>query len=157
MFMKGTKKIQLISLALTMVLALWTMDLKAQPYGHSVGIRAGYSSGISYKGFRLHRMGAYEANILYNRHGFNLSAFYEHHLEPFRNERILVYLGGGAFGGDWDEEFSMGVLAVAGIEYTIRDVPLNLGLDWRPMLNVYRVFAADFLDFGLCIRYRFGR
>ena len=157
MFMKEPVKNFLISLVLTLVLALWGDDLKAQPYGHSGGIRAGYSSGISYKGFRLHRMGAYEANILYNRHGFNVSALYEQHLEPFRNERFLFYFGGGAFGGDWDEEFSMGVLAVAGLEYTVRDLPLNFGVDWRPMLNVYRTLAPDFLDFGLCIRYRFGR
>ena len=155
--MKATKKIHLISLALIMVLAMWGADLKAQPYGHSVGIRAGYSSGVSYKGFFMHRMAAIEADILYNRHGFNLSGLYEYHMEPFRNERFLVYLGGGAFGGNWDEEFSMGLVAVAGIEYTIRDVPLNFALDWRPMLNVYRIFAPDFLDFGISIRYRFGR
>ena len=155
--MKATQKMKLMSLAMTLVLAFCCAGLKAQPYMHSVGIRAGYSSGITYKGFRLHRMGAIEGDILYNRHGFNLSALYEQHWEPFRDEKLLVYLGGGAFGGDWDEEFSLGVLAVAGIEYTFRDQPINIGLDWRPMLNVYHVFAPDFLDFGLCLRYRFGR
>ena len=102
-------------------------------------------------------MAAIEADILYNRHGFNLSALYEHHMEPFRNKKVLIYLGGGAFGGDWDEEFSMGVVAAAGIEYNTRDLPLNFGLDWRPMLNVYRIFAPDLLDFGISVRYRFGR
>jgi len=155
--MKVIQKTHLTALALTLLLALEHADLRAQPYDHSVGLRAGYSSGITYKGFRLHRMGAYEADILYNRHGFNISALYEHHMEPFRNERFLLYAGGGAFGGKWDEEFSLGLLAVAGIEYTLRDLPLNFGLDWRPMLNVYRTLATDFLDFGLCIRYRFGR
>jgi hypothetical protein len=148
---------KLMSRATTLVLAFCCAELKAQPYMHSVGIRAGYSSGITYKGFRLHRMGAIEGDILYNRHGFNLSALYEQHWEPFRDEKLLVYLGGGAFGGNWDEEFSLGVLAAAGIEYTFRDQPINIGLDWRPMLNVYQVFAPDFLDFGLCLRYRFGR
>jgi len=155
--MKVTHKAHLIAPTLMLLLALSSTDLKAQPYDHSVGIRAGYSSGITYKGFRLHRMGAYEADILYNRHGFNISALYAHHMEPFRNERFLFYAGGGAFGGEWDEEFSVGVLAVAGMEYTIRDLPLNFGLDWRPMLNIYRNSATDFLDFGICIRYRFGR
>jgi hypothetical protein len=155
--MKATQKMKLISLALTLVLTIACAEVKAQPYMHSVGIRAGFSSGISYKGFRLHRMGAIEGSILYNRHGFNLSALYEQHWEPFRDEKMRLYLGGGAFGGDWDEEFSLGVLAVAGIEYTFRDQPINISLDWRPMLNVYRVFGTDFLDFGLCIRYRFGR
>jgi len=157
MNMKESKKVPLISLTLFLAFAMCGADLTAQPYNHSGGIRAGYSSGITYKGFRLHRMGAYEADIMYNRHGFNISALYEHHLEPFRNERLLLYLGGGAFGGDWDEEFSLGVLTVAGLEYTLRDLPLNLGLDWRPMLSIYRSLSPDFLDFGLCIRYRFGR
>ena len=154
--MKASPRIILIRLVMTLALAILCSELWAQPYMHSVGVRAGYSSGVTYKGFRLHRMGAYEGSILYNRHGFNLSAMYEHHVEPFRNERFLVYAGGGAFGGDWDEEFSLGVIAVVGIEYTIRDIPLNLAVDWRPMFNVIRSPALDFLDFGFCIRYRFG-
>ena len=143
-------------LLLSLLLTVDSTGLKAQPYKHSVGVRAGYSSGISYKAFRLHRMWAIEGNILYNRHGFNLSAQYEYHLEPFRNERILVYLGPGAFGGDWDEEFSLGVLGVAGIEYVVRDLPITFGLDWRPQLNIYKSLDPDFLDFGVCIRFRLG-
>ena len=154
--MKATIRLSLISFAGILALSLCSARLQAQPYGHSVGIRAGYSSGISYKGFFRHRMAAIEGDMLYNRHGFNLSGLYQYHLEPFRNERILVYLGGGAFGGNWDEEFSVGLLGVAGVEYNLRDTPLNFGLDWRPMLNLYRSFASDFMDFGLCIRYRFG-
>jgi len=132
-------------------------QLKAQPYKHAAGIRAGYSSGISYKGFRLHRKTAFEVNILYNRMGFNLGALYEYHLEPFKSKRTFVYLGGGLFGGDWKEELSLGVAAVAGMEYTLRDLPLNFSIDWKPMLNIYALFEPDLLDFGLSVRYRFGR
>jgi len=146
----------LIRLALLLALVITGMELRAQPYMHSVGVRAGYSSGITYKAFRLHRMGAYEGSILYNRHGFNLSALYEHHLEPFRNERFLFFAGGGAFGGDWDEQFSLGVVGVIGMEFTIRDIPLNLAVDWRPMFNIIQIAELDLLDFGVCIRYRFG-
>lgn len=132
--------------------------LTAQPYNHSVGIRAGYSSGISYKGFMLHRMSAFEVDFMYNRHGLNLAALYEYHLEPFqKNSRTFLYLGGGVFGGDWEDEFSIGLAAVAGLEYTLRDLPLNFSVDWKPMLNLYAVLEPDFLDFGLSIRYRFGR
>ena len=76
---------------------------------------------------------------------------------PQKNTRTFIYLGGGAFGGQWDEEFSLGVAAVAGIEYTLRDLPLNFSLDWKPMLNIYAVFEPDWLDFGLSIRYRFKK
>jgi len=156
--MKGTKLLYVI-IALSVILLIpWQKEMSAQPYMHSAGISAGYSSGISYKGFRLHRMSAFEVDFLYNKHGFNLGALYEYHLEPFKkNTRTFVYLGGGPFGGNWDEEFSIGVAAVAGIEYTLRDLPLNFSLDWKPMLNVYAVFEPDWLDFGLSIRYRFKK
>lgn len=142
---------------LSLIVLIWagSLGISAQPYEHSVGVRAGYSSGISYKGFFRHRMAAVEASILYNRHGFGINAIYEYHLEPFRNKRLLVYLGGGAFGGGWDEELSLGIAGIAGIEYTLRDVPLNFSLDWKPMLNLYRNFQEDLVDFGVSIRYRF--
>lgn len=155
--MKSPKPEYMIVLTVILCLATLQAELKAQPYHHAAGIRAGYSSGISYKGFRLHEMWAIEADLLYNRNGLNLTALYEYHLEPFRNKRALIYLGGGAFGGDWKEEFSLGVAAVAGVEYTLRDQPLNFSFDWKPMLNIYALFEPDLLDFGLSIRYRFGR
>ena len=155
--MKGTSAKYIIALLGILSFTSWKEDLSAQPYDHAAGIRAGYSSGITYKGFRLHKMWAIEADLLYNRHGFNLGALYEQHLEPFHNKRTFVYLGAGVFGGDWEKEFSAGIAAVAGIEYTLRDLPLNFSLDWKPMLNIYAKLEPDFLDFGLSIRYRFGR
>jgi len=99
--MKGNKSTYLILLVMMLSLTPGLNLLKAQPYMHAAGIRAGYSSGITYKGFRLHRKTAFELDILYNRNGFNLAALYEYHLEPFQSKRTFVYLGGGVFGGDW--------------------------------------------------------
>lgn len=135
---------------------LLSTTVAGQPYEHSLGVRAGYSSGITYKGFFRHQMAAIEADILYNRHGFNVSGLYEHHIEPFQNRRWLVYLGGGAFGGNWEEELSVGLAIVAGIEYNVRDLPLNFSLDWKPMMNIYQLFEIDLLDFGVSIRYHFS-
>jgi hypothetical protein len=64
-------------------------------------------------------------------------------------------MGGGAFGGNWGGEFSLGLAAIGGIEYMVRDLPLNFSLDWKPMLNLYRLLEYDLLDFGISIRYRF--
>jgi hypothetical protein len=49
----------------------------------------------------------------------------------------------------------LGIAGMAGIEYTLRDVPLNFSLDWKPMLNLYRNFQEDLVDFGVSVRYRF--
>ena len=134
---------------------IFATRLTAQPYEHSIGIRAGYSSGVTYKGFFLHRMAGIEGALLYNRHGFNISAMYEYHLEPFRKKRLLVYMGGGPFAGNWEGELSAGVSPVAGIAYILRDLPLGFSADWKPMLNLVPRPEADFVDFGITIRYRF--
>jgi len=155
--MKRTKPGLILLLVMMISMVTCQLDLSAQPYNHSVGIRAGYSSGISYKGFRLHKMSAIEAAFLYNRNGLNITALYEYHMEPFHSKRAFIYLGGGPFGGKWDNNLSMGVAAVAGFEYTVRDLPLNFSLDWKPMLSLYSQLEQDLLDFGLSIRYRFGR
>jgi len=141
----------------TILMVPWHSALKAQPYKHAVGVRAGYSSGISYKGFKLHQMWAIEADILYNPVGLNIGALFEHHLEPFHNKRTLVYFGGGLFGGNREDAICGGVAAVIGIEYDLRDQPLNFTLDWKPMLYVYELFEPGLLYFGITIRYRFGR
>jgi len=153
--MKSAKYSFINRMALLVLICGSTQCLSAQPYEHSVGVRAGYSSGISYKGFLRHKMTAIEGSVLYNRHGLNINALAEYHLEPFRNKRLLVYLGGGAFGGKWEEDFSIGIAGIAGIEYTLRDLPLNFSADWKPMLNLYRNFEYDLVDFGVSIRYRF--
>jgi hypothetical protein len=138
-----------------LVLLILPLSLLAQPYQHSAGVRAGYTSGLAYKGFFLHSMNAIEVNIGYNKHGLNISGLFDYHLELFGDEQWLFYFGGGPFAGEWDEELSIGLVAVAGVEYQLRKTPLIFGLDWRPMLNAYRNFDYDFLDFGLGIRYRF--
>jgi hypothetical protein len=84
-----------------------------------------------------------------------VSALVEYHPEVFKNKRILVYVGGGAFVGEWDDEFSVGIAGVAGIEYVLRDLPLSFGADWKPMLNLFEDFEADWVDFGVSIRYHF--
>ena len=142
--------------AVLIILLTLVLNLKAQPYEHSVGIRAGYSSGISYKGFFRHQMAAIEGDLLYNQHGFNITALYEHHLEPTQNKRLLAYLGGGIFGGNWEGEVSAGLSPIVGIEYTLRDLPLNFSIDWKPMMNAFQVFGIDLLDFGVSIRFRFS-
>lgn len=134
---------------------LLPLSLMAQPYEHSAGVRAGYTMGINYKGFFLHRMNAIEAGVGYNRHGINISGLFLVHKELFGEKQWLGYFGGGLFGGEWDEELSLGITAVGGIEYQLRKTPLIFALDWRPMLNAYRSFGYDLLDFGVSIRYRF--
>ena len=68
-------KVKIINcIAVVVLMSATSMLLSAQPYEHSVGVRAGYSSGIVYKAFFRHRPTAIEGGLLYNRHGFSLNA-----------------------------------------------------------------------------------
>lgn len=140
---------------LILFILLLPVTLRAQPYEHAAGIRAGYTSSINYKYFFIYRLNAIEADVGYNNHGLHISGLFEHHWELFGSDLWFAYLGGGMFVGMWDEQFSMGIAGVAGVEYALRKTPLNFGFDWRPMLNAYEGFDNDFLDFGLTVRYRF--
>ena len=137
-------------------LLLLSTGLLAQPYEHAAGIRAGYSAGLSYKGFRLHRMAAIEADFLYNQHGLSLSAMYLIHKELDPKGRWLALAGGGLMGAKWEGDLAPGLVGGIGIEYVVRKTPLNFSLDWRPMLKLYPGAEFDPLDFGLSIRYRFS-
>ena len=47
---------------------------------------------------------------------------------------------------------------LAGIEYEFRS-PLNISIDWRPMVNVFNFnqfdYSSTLLNLALCLRYRF--
>jgi len=145
-----------IKTLLTAIALVTTMAITAQPYDHAAGVRAGYSSGFTYKGFFLHRMSAIGLDVLYNPNGLNISGLFLIHKEPSRKVHWLLYGGGGPMGGTWDNYFSVGIIAVAGVEYYLRDLPLTFGFDWKPMLGIYRFTHYDLLDFGFSIRYRFS-
>jgi hypothetical protein len=129
-------------------------ELNAQEYTHSAGVRAGFSSGIVYKGF-FERNSAVAIEGLYNRNGLNITALYQYHIAPFKNDRALFYFGGGPFAGQWGEEFSLGVAGVAGFEYILRDIPLVFSVDWKPLFNIIMQTDYEFVDFGVSIRYHF--
>ena len=59
-------------------------------------------------------------------------------------------------GGNWNEEFSAGICAAGGLMYCLHQIPLNISLDWRPMLIAVKSFDYDLLDFGVSFRYRFN-
>ncbi len=132
------------------------LSLTAQPYEHAAGVRAGYSSGITCKTFLRYSMSAFQLDGFYHPRGLYIGVQYLYHLEPFRSSRWLICTGGGPFSGQWEDAIAAGVSVTAGIEYNMRDLPLNFGIDWKPMLNIYKNSGTALLDFGASIRYRFS-
>ncbi len=144
---------------------LGAQSLCAQYYETAVGIRAGTFNGITAKHF-LHDNRAVEGILSFRWEGFNITGLYEVHNDAFEVNGLEWYYGFGAHLGFWngrnvrwaDDEGSymvIGIDGIIGIEYNFAAIPINLSLDWKPVINLigYTGFWGD--GAALSIRYLF--
>ncbi|MEX0982752.1 MAG: hypothetical protein WD577_14060 [Bacteroidales bacterium] len=134
-----------------LIFFITTGFLTAQPYEHAVGIKAGYSSGVVYKLF-LDKNGVLDGQALYNSHGFQFTALYAYQFTPYAKKRLFYFAGVGPHGGNWDEEFALGVALNLGAEFVFRKAPLVMGLEWKPMVNLYKVSGYAIPDIGIAVK-----
>lgn len=125
--------------------------LFAQPYKNAVGARAGYSSGITFRHF-VDREILVAGLALYNQHGFQFTALYEYQFSPYAKKRLYYYGGAGLHAGNWDEEFALGAAVAVGSEFVFRKAPVIIGLEWKPMINFYRIFDFAIPDLAVTFR-----
>ncbi|MFY8028179.1 MAG: hypothetical protein ACOVPB_03310 [Bacteroidia bacterium] len=137
----------------------------AQPqlYRTAIGLNAGYNYGITLKHYLTDKnMVEGIANFNY---GPGITVLYEfNNRHPFDIDELDWYYGAGAhvkfingrranvFYNDLGTHINIGIDAILGLEYTLKEVPLNLGINIKPELN----FTADNLiwfDGALTIRY----
>jgi hypothetical protein len=141
--------------------------VSGQDYIDALGFRGGYPLGITYKHF-IGDNSALEGILSTRWRGFNLTALYELHANAFKVDGLNWYFGGGAHIGHWayydgikwldagESATVLGVDGILGIEYNIKEFPLNLSLDWKPTMNLigYSGFWGD--EVAISVRYRFN-
>ena len=128
-----------------------------------MGLRAGFSNGFTIKHF-LSEKAAVEGILSTRWRGFTVVGLYEIHNEAFEEDGLKWYYGAGAHLSTWngrnvswannnDSYLAIGIDGVIGLEYTFSDFPINIGLDWKPAINIigYSSFVGD--AGALSIRY----
>lgn len=153
-----------IILTLTLVIFISAFG-SAQDYNTGVGLRLGFSNGLTVKHF-LSQRSAVEGLLATRWHGFEITGLLEVHNQAFDVDRLKWYFGGGAHIGFWNGDNTywgdtgtnytiIGVDGILGIEYSFSEVPINLSLDWKPAFNLtgYTGFWGD--GGALSIRYIF--
>jgi hypothetical protein len=153
-----------IILTLTLVIFI-SVYVSAQDYNTGVGLRLGFSNGLTVKHF-LSQRSAVEGLLATRWRGFDITGLYEVHNQAFDVERLNWYFGGGGHVGFWNGDNTnwgdrgtnytiVGIDGILGIEYNFREVPINLSLDWKPAFNLtgYTGFWGD--GGALSIRYIF--
>jgi len=137
----------------------------AQDYNTGIGVRAGYFNGVTIKHF-VGQKAAFEGILSSRWRGLQLTGLYEIHDEAFNTKRLNWYYGFGAHLGFWDGNRTrwgevdrsytvIGIDGILGMEYNFIEAPFNIGIDWKPSMNLigYRGFWAD--GGALSIRYIF--
>jgi hypothetical protein len=120
----------------------------SQDYDNGIGLRAGFASGITFKHF-LNSHAAFEGIAATRWQGFEFTGLYEVHGQAFDVDRLNWYYGAGAHLGlyngnnhnsHWANQNEnyvvVGADLILGIEYNIETIPINLSLDWKPVINV---------------------
>ncbi len=150
---------------IAMMLIFATSTAYSQYYTTGVGLRAGSSSGITVK-HNIAKDVKLEGIVGARWGGFNLTGLYEIHKPAFNVNRLNWYYGFGGHIGFWgDNDASwgdkgkdyavVGVVGILGMEYNLKDIPFNVGLDWKPVFNIASYTGLWIDEFALSVRYTF--
>jgi hypothetical protein len=138
-------------------------SLNAQEYKTGLGGRVGFFNGFTIKHF-VKNDKALEGLLSFRWNGFVITGLYEHQ-RPFKEVKNLDwFIGIGAHVGFWDRgkyywnyyddsHSIVGMDLIGGLEYTFDEVPINLGLDWKPAFNFIGDDHVWFDGLALSIRY----
>ncbi|MTI29566.1 hypothetical protein [Xanthovirga aplysinae] len=158
------------TLLIVAFLLLGATFVQAQDYKTGLGVRLGPSSGVTVKHFMTPDI-ALEGILDTRSQGFLLTGLYEIQAPAFNEPGFSWFYGLGGHIGVWgdsgnypwidEDEFhdgsylALGVDGIIGIEYTFSEAPINIGLNWKPALNLYRSVDVWGDGVGLTLRYAF--
>lgn len=143
--MKIYKQMKRIIFVLLMSVAFHFLAT-AQSYQTGVGLRGGFSNGITVKHF-ISEGTAVEGILSTRWRGFLITGLYELEKSTAVNG-LDWYYGVGGHIGVWNNNRDnnpftddggatiLGIDGILGIEYTFGGIPINLSLDWKPAFNL---------------------
>jgi len=137
-------------------------------YETAAGIRGGFYRGVTIKHFMSNKV-ALEGLLATRYNGINLTGLIEFHNQAFNTERLNWYYGVGGHIGLYNSAYysyygsgtgygtSIGLDGILGIEYTLDFIPINIGLDWKPMFNLIGGYYFNGDSGALSVRYCFNQ
>ncbi len=145
--------------------------VQSQDYRTALGLRLGAPHCISLKHFTSNA-GAIEVFAGYRYRGrkdtwFNLGGLYEHHFPITGAPGLKWYVGGGAAVLLWDyvdnrppagyARTTVSLLGALGLDFKFPKAPINLSLDWVPI--VFLGYVGPYFGGGygaISVRYTFN-
>lgn len=148
------KRIQII-LLLVLITGIYTNGFgqRKSANGYELGLRFGDTYGSNAAVDAMLPMGGnrIHADASFWDDGITLAGLYNWQFPLGNNFWFYPGVGGvlNTFG-----EFHLGVAGEVGAEYKF-DIPLSIGIDWRPVIGIINAEGFHSDSFGLNVRYRF--
>jgi len=124
-----------------------------------VGIRFGGSNGLegaAFDGvFTIGQFSRVHTNVGFWDGSMGVDAIWDFLYKPLGSEAFNWYVGFGPSTVIGDE-FWLGASGELGLEYRFKEVPIALGMDWRPTFWLIDDTSLGVDSFGLNVRWVFG-
>lgn len=152
-----------IAIVLIAFLAFGLSQMQGQKnYNSAIGLRLGLPYGITGKTF-ISEQDALEGILHFRDNYVGFTGLYERHVMLANVPELNFFYGAGAgiaiFNSRYsgNNNFSIGIDAIIGVEYTIPNAPINLSLDLKPYINVVPQFGQndDWVQAAISARYTF--
>ncbi len=139
------------------LLLLVSAASQAQDYKMALGVRlssnpAAVSNSITFKYF-LNQQTAVETLLSFGD-PLAIGVLVEKHHPLATNNTFKIFYGGGAYVG-FGGRRNVGLQGVGGLDYKIASAPVDLSLDWKPELNVWKEFSFEPAALGISARFTF--
>lgn len=157
----------LLKIALFFTLAFSGFTLSAQSYQNAIGLRGGWYDGITFR-HMLSESTAFEGLFMSRWRGWNITGLYELQ-KPLKEEGLDWYYGAGAHLGGYNTRYyynidnphyydnryttAVGLDGILGLEYTLKEIPLNFSVDIHPILDLSHGDFWFWYDAAASIRY----
>ena len=139
-------------------------ELTSNPYKKAIGVKM-YPSAITYKQFNQQNK-AVEILGYFTLDGFRATVLFEKYSPIADVDNLSWYIGYGGHLGLWSEEWkksnpnhsagiALGVDGILGLDYKIKNAPLNLSIDWQPSFNFVGSSYFESGWAGIGVRYTF--
>ena len=149
--MESIKNSMMKKLLITLLFAFSITQINAQ----EIGIRFGDVTGGNVAIDAILPMGEttrVHADISFGD-GLGIDLLWDFIYEPLGEEALHWYVGAGpyTFLGD---PFALGAVGEVGLEYRFNEIPLVIGVDWRPYFRIVSNTDLGVDSFGVNLRWR---
>ncbi|MBX9785228.1 MAG: hypothetical protein K2X48_18225 [Chitinophagaceae bacterium] len=149
-----------ISIAAIITFLFLSLSSSAQLYKHEAGVRLGsadqaLSTGFSYR-YHINETKAIEGIINLKDNARGIGALYEIFKPIAAVESLRWFYGAGGYAA-FEGNDVLGITGIAGLDYTFKEAPVNLSIDWKPELSFLKDVSFKASTVAVSVRIAFGK